>query len=245
MSYVEEHPHSQGKNKKPESHKAFDGKDFNHHNDLWTDGLICAFEFVRGQKKSAKSKLPSNIPDRQQMDVEYPKTHATTNGLNEASSLRSDRNKLLDSSYDVKDGWMHTVGEDLQHCQINAAEKYEGSHWVPIGWTRVLELVQAVQVDAVWASQQFELADDEDDFTVADFAAPYWERPAGPIWWCNVSASHPNVQAWLTHAQWLHPAISLALRDESRLISERMRHLLYEVHCILVLSILECNYLTI
>ncbi|GAA0156869.1 transporter [Lithospermum erythrorhizon] len=28
---------------------------------------------------------------------------------------------------------------------------------------------------------------------------------------------------------WLHPAISIALKDESRLISDRMRHLLYEV----------------
>ncbi|XP_028786722.1 uncharacterized protein LOC114742670 isoform X3 [Neltuma alba] len=120
-------------------------------------------------------------------------------------------------------------GQFFQSGQFNAAEKYERSHWVPIGWTRILELVQTVQVDGAWASQQFGTADDEDDFTVADLAAPYWERPSGPIWWCNVAAGHPNIEVWLRNAQWLHPAISVALRDESRLISERMKHLLYEI----------------
>lgn len=33
----------------------------------------------------------------------------------------------------------------------------------------------------------------------------------------------------MSNAQWLHPAISVALRDESKLISDRMKHLLYEV----------------
>ena len=71
--------------------------------------------------------------------------------------------------------------------------------------------------------------DDEADLTVADLAAPYWEHPAGPIWWFHVCAGHPSIQAWLSNAQWLHPAVSLALKDESRLISERMKRLLYEV----------------
>ena len=44
-----------------------------------------------------------------------------------------------------------------------------------------------------------------------------------------MAAGHSSVEAWLRNATWLHPAISLALRDESKLISERMRHLLYEV----------------
>ncbi|KAL2930802.1 Midasin [Bienertia sinuspersici] len=61
------------------------------------------------------------------------------------------------------------------------------------------------------------------------WAAPYWERPAGPVWWCHVDASHQNIISWLSNAQWLHPAVSIALRDESRLMSERMRYLLYEV----------------
>ncbi|KAH7844783.1 hypothetical protein Vadar_031617 [Vaccinium darrowii] len=40
---------------------------------------------------------------------------------------------------------------------------------------------------------------------------------------------HPFIDTWLRHAQWLHHAISIALRDESWLISDRMKHLLYEV----------------
>ncbi|KAF0898531.1 hypothetical protein E2562_008125 [Oryza meyeriana var. granulata] len=70
---------------------------------------------------------------------------------------------------------------------------------------------------------------DQCDITVADVAAPYWQRPAGPTWWCHVMAGHPAVDAWLATARWLHPAICVALRDESMLISEKMKHLLYEV----------------
>ncbi|KAJ6430503.1 hypothetical protein OIU84_021829 [Salix udensis] len=39
-----------------------------------------------------------------------------------------------------------------------------------------------------------------------DLVAPYWERPAGPTWWCHVAAGHTSVQAWLNNAKWLHPA---------------------------------------
>ena len=34
--------------KKTESHKNYSGSDPNPGIDLWTDGLICAFEFDRG-----------------------------------------------------------------------------------------------------------------------------------------------------------------------------------------------------
>lgn len=44
-----------------------------------------------------------------------------------------------------------------------------------------------------------------------------------------MAAGHPAVDAWLAAARWLHPAICVALRDESVLISEKMKHLLYEV----------------
>lgn len=217
MSDRDGHSHSPRKQKNSEGHKTCHGRDANSENDLWTDGLICAFEFVRGRKRSSKSKHSPKIPDRQQMDGEYSKMPDPPNNLTDSSSMRS-----------VRDYSLHAA-DDLLSSQFDATEKYEGSNWVPIGWARISELVQKVQVDAVWASQQFEFADDEDDFTVADLAAPYWERPAGPIWWCHVSAGHPNIEAWLSNAQWLHPAISLALRDESRLISDRMKHLLYEV----------------
>ncbi|KAK2448224.1 Magnesium transporter CorA family protein [Trifolium repens] len=222
MSAAEDQSHSSGKKLKPESYKTYHGRDPSPGNDIWTDGLICAFEFVRGKRRHVKSRSTSKFGNRLHFDHNYSKTHVPSNGLMEATSTRPDEKKLSHSSFDDdKEGPVFQVG------QSNAPENDEGDHWVPIGWSRISELVQAVQVDGVWS--QFEIEDSEDDFTVADLAAPYWERPAGPIWWCHVSAGHPAVEAWLSNAQWLHPAVSLALRDESRLISERMKHLLYEV----------------
>ncbi|KAJ6691444.1 DENN DOMAIN-CONTAINING PROTEIN 3 [Salix koriyanagi] len=55
-------------------------------------------------------------------------------------------------------------------------------------------------------AQTVSLADDGFGPTVADLVAPYWERPAGPTWWCHVAAGHTSVQAWLNNAKWLHPA---------------------------------------
>ncbi|XP_027338823.1 uncharacterized protein LOC113852679 isoform X2 [Abrus precatorius] len=233
MSDMEDESHSLGIKKKPDSHKSFHGRDPNPGNDLWKDGLICAFEYVRGQKKSVKSRSSSYITDRLDANGPRSRTHVSSDGLMEASSIGLDKNKHSDpSSVNVlRDSAFGASDDDResQVLQVGQSKKYEGSHWLPIGWTRISELVQAVQVDAVWSSHQFEFETSEDDFTVADLAAPYWERPAGPIWWCHVSAGHPTVEAWLSNAQWLHPAVSLALRDESRLISERMKHLLYEV----------------
>lgn len=217
--------------KKPESNKKYANKDVMPRCELWTDGLICAFEFIRGRKRSVTSKSDS----RTVSDSENSKKKVPAEGLGEASP-ESDRNKLLDSLLldELRGGQSFPLGDSRhnrlsQSSQFNAAARFEGSHWVPIGWARISELVQTVQVDGEWASQQLELIDDEDDITVADLAAPYWERPAGPVWWCHMLAGHPSVEAWLNSSQWLHPAVSLALRDESRLISERMKYLLYEV----------------
>ena len=188
--------------------------------ELWTDGLICAFEFIRGQRKLASSKPGSRIPSRQQVRGDQPRLRVPSNGF-------ADRDGDMATFSDDRDSQVHHLGQEV----CNGFERYEGSYWVPIGWARISELVQSVQGDAGWASQQFDFVDDEGDRTVADLAAPYWERPAGPIWWCHLAAGHPFVESWLGNAQWLHPAISVALRDESKLISEKMKHLLYEVYC--------------
>ncbi|KAL5841271.1 hypothetical protein ACOSQ3_011874 [Xanthoceras sorbifolium] len=224
----EDHPNSQGqKMKKPESHQNYANKDVTLRSDLWRDGLVCAFEFIRSHKRSRSSKTGSKIPSRQS-DDDHSKIPVPVNRLREASSQELDRNKLLDSSFaDEFRGNQKSPFSDYR--DNDATERFDGGHWVPIGWARISELVRTVQVDGGWTSQQLELMDDEDDVTAADLAAPYWERPAGPVWWCHVSAGHPSVEAWLKNAHWLHPAVSLALRDESRLISERMKYLLYEV----------------
>ncbi|KAG8385342.1 hypothetical protein BUALT_Bualt03G0032800 [Buddleja alternifolia] len=220
--------------KKPEIHRGHCNKDVMTGSQLWTDGLICAFEFIRGNKRSTASKSFSNIQSSHQVDDVNVKKQMHSDGRTELTSQRLHGNNPLESEPLVGLGThqascLHMDGHNCQLDNFHSIERYEGSHWVPIGWARISELVKTVQVDAEWSSQQFDLVDDEDGLTVADLAAPYWERPAGPTWWCHLAAGHSTVDAWLNSAQWLHPAISIALRDESKLISDRMKHLLYEV----------------
>ncbi|KZV51061.1 Magnesium transporter CorA-like family protein [Dorcoceras hygrometricum] len=186
---------------------------------LWTDGLICAFEFIRCHKKS----VAKGQPCYQINDVSV-KNQIPSDGGSMPTSEKERGNSLLTSGPFMKLG-NHEAGS----FNMNGLEKCEGNHWAPIGWARISELVQTVKVDADWSTQEFYNMDDEDDLTVADLVAPYWESPAGPRWWCHLAAGHPHVDAWLNNAHCLHPAISTALRDESKLISERMKHLLYEV----------------
>ncbi|KAI3498077.1 hypothetical protein L1887_33812 [Cichorium endivia] len=166
--------------------------------ELWTNGLLCAFEYVKGQRTSVRSK--SNKKPRS--------THKL--------GIKSSNQK-------------HQDGYSSEPTRVTESRNDNIHHWIPIGWARISQLIETVQINADWTSQQFNFTDDEDDRTTADLAAPYWELPAGPTWWCHVAASHPHISQWLNNASWLHPAISIALRDESRLISERMKHLLYEV----------------
>ncbi|XP_077229463.1 uncharacterized protein LOC143862323 [Tasmannia lanceolata] len=217
--------------KKHENSKSHFTKDVIPGSDLWTDGLICAFEYVRGNRRTGHSKSESKIHSLQGREGQISNKQVPILGTNDtllgstsingtSSILGADEVTCLDCNKDSHDH--HLDGfQDM--------EKFPRSHWVPIGWARISELVQTVQVDAVWGLQQMEFADDEYDLTVADVAAPYWERPEGPTWWCHIDPGHKSIVAWLINAQWLHPAIRTALRDESQLISERMKHLLYEV----------------
>ncbi|KAK6124110.1 hypothetical protein DH2020_042136 [Rehmannia glutinosa] len=190
------------------------------------------------RKKTETHRVaPKAFPNKQsshQVDYVNAKNQIHSDGGTEPTSQRSNRNTLQESAPLVElesheDGFLHMDGQKSQLDSSHPIERCEGSCWVPIGWARISELVQTVQVDEEWSTQHLEFMDDEDDLTVADLAAPYWERPAGPTWWCHLSAGHPTVEAWLNAAQWLHPAIRTALRDESKLISDRMKHLLYEV----------------
>ncbi|XP_058193583.1 uncharacterized protein LOC131310532 [Rhododendron vialii] len=220
-------------NQKTKSHHI---KDAMPGSELWTDGLLCAFEYIV-HKKSLRSKSHSKIHSTNKTDSENIQKQVPIHELTEASTPIENRRKLIESTslMELGDHCSTTLDDDLesQTSELGPLHSVKthaaGSHWVPIGWTRISELVQTVQVDAGWVSHQFDIMDDEDDLTVADLAAPYWERPGGPRWWCHVAAGHPVVDAWLRNAQWLHPAVSIALRDESRLISDRMKHLLYEV----------------
>ncbi|XP_059664787.1 uncharacterized protein LOC132311081 [Cornus florida] len=221
--------------KNPENNKNHYSKDAMLGCELWTDGLICAFEYVRGSRKSTRPRSQSKMQSTHQVDSGNLKKIVPKYGLTEASTPKRNGNNSLESSslIDLRAHHIAPLDDntDSQTSELDTfhtMERSVESHWVPIGWARISELVQTVQVDAGWSSP-YEFMDDEDDLTVADLAAPYWERPAGPTWWCHVAAGHPSIDAWLKNAQWLHPAVSIALRDESRLISERMKHLLYEV----------------
>ncbi|KAM7259871.1 hypothetical protein ACFE04_015612 [Oxalis oulophora] len=211
--------HQNGQINKP---LKFAEKDFiPGHNDLWTDGLLCAFEFIRVHRRPLSSKSASKTSNRQ-------------NGIAEdVASPVFKRNKLSTSvsATDLNQTQIAPLDEyNNKSDQFQSLERHEGSHWVPIGWSRISELIQMVQSNTDWGPHPLEeLMDGEEDLTVADLAAPYWERPAGPTWWCHLAAGHPSVGDWLAKVQCLHPAVSLALKDESRLISERMKHLLYEV----------------
>lgn len=179
--------------------------------DLWTGGLVCALEFVRGHGFGSPPNLSRNNSSQ------YPKDL---------------------SAMDPKTLCLGDGEEPRPRCKQHgtASPAAAECYWAPIGWRRITELVEMVEGDyAAWDGQGMSgLMDGCDDgqccdITVADVAAPYWQRPAGPTWWCHVTAGHPAVDAWLAGARWLHPAIRVALRDESMLISEKMKHLLYEV----------------
>ncbi|KAK9696913.1 hypothetical protein RND81_08G004700 [Saponaria officinalis] len=211
----------------PEMSKHSNHKDVIPGMDLWKEGLICAFEYVRGRRKVQKVKTAIKSPSTRNLERD---------DLEKLSSAYRDMDaSAQNGAYNPESLYLMGLGPDhapLADREENLAHQIDQLHenrWVPIGWKRISELVQQVQVDADWNSLQFELTDKEDDVSVAELAAPYWERPAGPVWWCHVDASHPHAVSWLSSAQWLHPAVSIALRDESRLISERMKFLLYEV----------------
>lgn len=216
-------------NTKQDSVKPQLNKDGGPGNDLWNNGIIYAFEFVRGSRvTNIDASTNKKVQPMQKRDAFNAKKHTSRRsfgGLLDSEAPFDLNNK--DASVEAVNGLspVDSNKETVKHDDTH----FQDSRWVPIGWDRINELVQMVQADINWASQQIDLIEDEEDFTVAGVAAPYWERPAGPTWWCHVDPSNQFIQSWLSNAHWLHPAISIALRDESRLISERMKYLLYEV----------------
>ncbi|XP_027368575.1 uncharacterized protein LOC113874553 [Abrus precatorius] len=203
-------------------------RDNMQNRELWNNGLICAFEFIRGSRKMQSAAAIREVTKKKgfqgnQNDC-LGRRVASGNSLHES---------ILPTEHGVGDvdclSDHGCSGQVYQPPHFQGKEALPRSYWRPIGWDRICELVQAVHGDAGWALQPFDFTDDESDVPVADVATPYWERPVGPIWWCHLDAADPFVTAWFGSSRWLHPAISIALQEESRLISDRMKHLLYEV----------------
>lgn len=217
-----------------QENKTQSSRDLMLGNDLWSKGLICAFEYVQGHQKLHQSNSGSKIQSAQVEDA--PKKEGPMHELRNSLSSRTSGTNLaasppiVESTITARDSVSNHCSLESQSSNISGNKSFPRSYWMPIGWARISELVKTVQVDAGWALRPVDVIGYKDDVPVADLAAPYWERPAGPTWWCHVDAGNPFISSWLNNAQWLHPAINLALRDESKLISERMKHLLYEVN---------------
>ena len=230
----------------------------NSEQQLWVDGLLCAYEFVPGPKKHIKltGKLDSHEPGlfKGSFDAEVAVKSTDVGTIEDIISQRkippssstpelgpkSRSNLLLQELSSQKPGKTSNEDQHRSHQEQEQQEVVEkrktrsSHHWVPIGWNRLEELVGSVQIDADWLWADDAAVSSENSeyefLSVADVAIPYWEPKSGPTWWCNVLAGHPRVEAWLSHShKWLHPAVSSALKDESKLISERMKHLFYEV----------------
>lgn len=196
-----------------------------NHNNLWRDGLICAFEFHQARRKSTKYHTRSLL-QCQGGDSLYTLTYHKLLTLSVFNCLMGFLLWTILTNCEQCSSCCSCGGDRKKHeFREEEEEEHSRSYWRPIGWDRLSELVQTVKVDGDWSAQNV-----DGEATVAELAAPYWERPlAGPTWWCHVDASHRGVALWLREAQWLHPAVSVALRDESKLISERMKHIFYEV----------------
>ncbi|KAL4396860.1 hypothetical protein HN51_001324 [Arachis hypogaea] len=156
MSFMKDQPRSSVKNQKSESNSTYNTGESNPGNNLWTDGLICAFEFVQGRKKPIKHKSPLKISDKLNLDVYQCKRSGSSDGLTHAASGRPDKDNLSH----------HSCVNSLRDSSRDASDNDR----------------EPVQVDADWAYHQIVIEDQEDELTVADLAAPYWEYPAGPIW---------------------------------------------------------------
>ncbi|CAK9861423.1 unnamed protein product, partial [Sphagnum jensenii] len=187
---------------------------------LWTDGLLCAYEFIPGAKKNADHE-PNSLEAQGDLQHKELEVRKRSPAPPKSSDVQEEPKQVNES---ISDYSTLSNGRNLHHHR----KKEIGNHWLPIGWDRLAELVATVEVDAEWLTDD-PLSEDDCTLSVADLATPYLQSRAGPTWWCHVDARHSNILSWLANSQWLHPAISAALRDETRLISDRMKHLLYEV----------------
>lgn len=226
------------------------------HN-LWLDGLICAYEFIPAPLQKIKlggvitaqgllqGQFDTEISLKQPVSlIENLGVDSKRSNKSPASSPRSSPEDQLSNSSKLtpispgttRKSLETDAPKDLSPLSLShgsslvrqPSTRNRQSQWIPIGWDRLTELFQDLQGESEWQLDE-EFSDQDDTLSVADVAQPYWKKRAGPTFWCHVDSRHPKVQHLFLNAQWLHPAVSVGLRDEKRLISDRMKHLLYEV----------------
>ncbi|KAL3677815.1 hypothetical protein R1sor_020771 [Riccia sorocarpa] len=213
--------------------------------EMWVDGLILAYELIPAPKnrikvggKFGQKSGPMRGNFSAEITLDEPKAAPDAQIADE--SWKQKKSPLPDSSVEEDGGAVEEEkGEEARSVGSRGEEREEWKKkqhdkWVPIGWERIGELCQLAQSNIISGKADEMMlnetcSEDCENLTVADQAAPYWQKPVGPTWWCHVDPCHPHINSWLMEAQWLHPAISAALLNESRLISDRMKHLYYEV----------------
>ncbi|KAL2641625.1 hypothetical protein R1flu_009212 [Riccia fluitans] len=246
-------PHIPKSASSPDIHRCYFSKTQNVA-ELWVDGLILAYEFIPKPKhkikvggKFGQKSGPMRGNFSADITLKEPKVSPAVADFAD-TAWKQKKAPLSDSpmhSPSTDHGEDAAKEERREKSQRDAShrgeerenlKKKEYDQWVPIGWERIGELCHLAQCNIISGKADEMLLDetgsedpDNEYLTVADQAAPYWQSPVGPTWWCHVDPRHPHIQSWLIQSQWLHPAISAALRDESRLISDRMKHLYYEV----------------
>lgn len=139
--------------------------------DLWRDGLLCAYEFIPAISKKFKvgGEFNSQGPVQGRFDAEF--SLQTPNVLENNTTVDSENTKVDDSenrsssaSTSPKSAASSleteiqgfVVRESLKKDEGRAArarldhqpseKKSQSSQWVPIGWQRLQELFQGLQV---------------------------------------------------------------------------------------------------
>lgn len=148
--------------KKQVNHRSNSCREVTLGADLWTDGLICAFEFVRvHQKVQTAQKVAREVVKKQ------PSSHDQNSIKNNLCETSHDQNSPSPQaisgrslcepisgmeSRDGDNGMLddHNSNQDYHSGYFHGRESLPRCFWMPIGWFRISELVQTVKVDDGW-----------------------------------------------------------------------------------------------
>lgn len=118
-------------NKLEDQKRHSSGSDVSPFSDLWTDGLICVFEFVRGDKKVlAAHSVVKDAANKQVLSPERTESHHSRKNVKRSSKRGSGIGQ-------------NRKEEDLNYKQNSHSGHFRGregvpkSCWVPIGWDRI------------------------------------------------------------------------------------------------------------
>jgi len=135
--------------------------------DLWRDGLLCAYEFIPATSRKIKvgGEFNAQGPVQGRFDAEFSLNphhileNARVDSSRSSSGSSSPKSASSSSGTEIQ-GFV--VRESLKKDELSksggrldhqpSGKKGQSSQWVPIGWQRLTELVQGIQVRilALW-----------------------------------------------------------------------------------------------